>query len=175
MLAPAAVIRSRQSCLESLAKSGIVGAGGEALLNGTDQRQRVLDERTDRERLPDGGHFGGGKTVLPSASVAQNFPSGSVLAGAGAATATAPSASDPELMRSLRALEIAETNLIRRVGRTLVFALAKQLNKGWTHKDVETASSPESLSMAADDFAYAMPNAKRKSHLRVYTGGCLKL
>jgi maleate cis-trans isomerase len=70
------------------------------------------------------------------------------------------SASDAELMRS-RALEIAETTMIRRVGRTVVFALAKQLNKEWTHKDVETASSPESLSMAADDFAYAMPNARR--------------
>jgi hypothetical protein len=79
-------------------------------------------------------------------------------------------------MRS-RALEIAKTNVIRRVGRTVGFALAKPLNKEWTHKDVETASSPESLSMAADDFAYAMPNApramgkrflqnaKRKSHL----------
>jgi hypothetical protein len=51
--------------------------------------------------------------------------------------------------------------MIRRVGRMVVFALAKQLNKEWTHKDVETASSPESLSMAADDFAYAMPNARR--------------
>jgi hypothetical protein len=70
------------------------------------------------------------------------------------------SASDPELMRC-RALEIAETSMIRRVGRTVVFALAKQLNKEWTHKDVETASSPESLSMAADDFAYVMPNARR--------------
>jgi hypothetical protein len=70
------------------------------------------------------------------------------------------SASDPELMRS-RALEIAEKTMIRRVGRTVVFALAKQLNKEWNHKDVETASSPESLSMAADDFADAMANAKR--------------
>jgi hypothetical protein len=43
----------------------------------------------------------------------------------------------------------------------VVFALAKPLNKEWTHKDVEAASSPESLSMAADDFAYAMPNARR--------------
>lgn len=70
------------------------------------------------------------------------------------------SASDPELMRS-RALEIAEKTMIRRVGRAVVFALAKQLNNEWTHKDVEIASSPESLSMAADDFAYAMPNARR--------------
>ncbi len=70
------------------------------------------------------------------------------------------SASDPELMRS-RALDIAEKTMIRRVGRTVVFALAKQLNKEWNHKDVETASSPESLSMAADDFTDAMPNARR--------------
>jgi hypothetical protein len=69
-------------------------------------------------------------------------------------------ASDPELMRT-RGLEIAETAIIRRVGRAVVFALAKQLNEEWTHKDVETASSPESLSMAADDFASAMPNARR--------------
>jgi hypothetical protein len=51
--------------------------------------------------------------------------------------------------------------MIRRVGHTAVFALAKPLNKGWTHKDVETASSPENLSMAADDFNYPMPNARR--------------
>lgn len=70
------------------------------------------------------------------------------------------SASDPELMRS-RALEIAETTMIRRVGRTVVYALAKQLNKEWDQKAVETASSPESLSMAADDFADAMQNARR--------------
>jgi len=50
--------------------------------------------------------------------------------------------------------------MIRRLGRTVVFALAKPLNKEWT-KDVEAASSPESLSMTADDFAYAMPNARR--------------
>ena len=70
------------------------------------------------------------------------------------------SASDPELMRS-RAFEIAETTMIRRVGRTVVYALAKQLNKEWDQKAVETASSPESLSMAADDFADAMQNARR--------------
>jgi hypothetical protein len=70
------------------------------------------------------------------------------------------SASDPELMRS-RAFEIAEKTMIRRVGRTVVYALAKQLNKEWDQKAVEIASSPESLSMAADDFADAMQNARR--------------
>jgi hypothetical protein len=65
------------------------------------------------------------------------------------------SASDPELMRSF-ALQIAERTMILRVGRTVVYALAKQLNKEWDQKAVEIASSPESLSMAADDFADAI-------------------
>ena len=56
---------------------------------------------------------------------------------------------------------IAERTMILRVGRTVVYALAKQLNKEWDQKAVEIASSPESLSMAADDFADAMQNARR--------------
>ena len=46
---------------------------------------------------------------------------------------------------------IAERTMIIRVGRTVVYALAKQLNKEWDQKAVEIASSPESLSMAAYD------------------------
>jgi hypothetical protein len=60
---------------------------------------------------------------------------------------------------------IAERTMILRVGRTVVCALAKQLNKEMgsegDQKAVEIASSPESLSMAADDFADAMQNARR--------------
>jgi len=56
---------------------------------------------------------------------------------------------------------IAERTMILRLGRTVVYALAKQLNKEWDQKAVEIASSPESLSMAADDFADAMQNARR--------------
>jgi len=56
---------------------------------------------------------------------------------------------------------IAERTMILRVGRTVVYALAKQLNKEWDQKAVEIASSPESRSMAADDFADAMQNARR--------------
>jgi hypothetical protein len=51
--------------------------------------------------------------------------------------------------------------MILRVGRTVVYALAKQLNKEWDQKALETASSPESLSMAADNFADAMQNIRR--------------
>lgn len=69
-------------------------------------------------------------------------------------------AHDVELMRSL-AQQNAESTMILRVGRTVVYALAKQLNKEWDQKALETASSPESLSMAADDFGDAMQNVRR--------------
>jgi hypothetical protein len=68
--------------------------------------------------------------------------------------------SDPELMRSL-AQRYAQDSMILRVGRTVVYALAKQLNKEWDQKALEAASSPESLSMAADNFADAMQNVRR--------------
>ncbi len=42
---------------------------------------------------------------------------------------------------------IAERTMILCVGRTVVYALAKQLNKEWDQKAVEIASLPESLSM----------------------------
>jgi hypothetical protein len=69
-------------------------------------------------------------------------------------------ANDLELMRSL-AQQHAETTMIRRVGRTVVYALAKQLNEEWDQKALETASSPESLSMSADDFGDSMQNVRR--------------
>jgi hypothetical protein len=69
-------------------------------------------------------------------------------------------ASDPETMRML-VKQHAEHTIILRVGRTVVYALAKQLNKEWDQKALETASSPESLSMAADDFTDALQNVRR--------------
>jgi hypothetical protein len=42
-----------------------------------------------------------------------------------------------------------------------VYALAKQLNQEWDQKALETASSPESLSMAADDFTDTLQNVRR--------------
>ena len=69
-------------------------------------------------------------------------------------------AHDLDLMRSL-SQQNAESTMILRVGRTVVYALAKQLNKEWDQKALDTASSPESLSMAADDFGDAMQNVRR--------------
>jgi hypothetical protein len=67
---------------------------------------------------------------------------------------------EPEIIREL-AKQHAERTMILRVGRTVVFALAKQLNKEWDQRALETASSPESLSMAADDFTDALQNVRR--------------
>ena len=69
-------------------------------------------------------------------------------------------AHDLDVMRSL-AQQHAESTMILRVGRTVVYALAKQLNKEWDQKALETASSPESLSMAADDFGDSMQTVRR--------------
>ena len=69
-------------------------------------------------------------------------------------------AHDLDVMRSL-AMQHAENTMILRVGRTVVYALAKQLNKEWDQNALQTASSPESLSMSADDFGDAMQNVRR--------------
>ena len=67
---------------------------------------------------------------------------------------------DPEMIRVL-AKQHAERTMILKVGRTVVYALAKQLNKEWDQRALETASSPESLSMAADDYSDALQNVRR--------------
>jgi anti-sigma regulatory factor (Ser/Thr protein kinase) len=69
-------------------------------------------------------------------------------------------ASDVEVMRAL-VKQHAERTIIFRVGRTVVYALAKQLNKEWDQHALEIASSPESLSMAADDFTDTLQNVRR--------------
>jgi hypothetical protein len=71
-----------------------------------------------------------------------------------------PDATDPEMLRSL-AKQHAERTMILRVGRTVVYALAKQLNKEWDQKALDIAASPESLSMAADDFTDVLQNVRR--------------
>lgn len=67
---------------------------------------------------------------------------------------------DIEIMRQMT-MQHSEKTMILRVGRTVVYALAKQLNREWDQKALETASSPESLSMAADDFSDALQNVRR--------------
>jgi hypothetical protein len=70
-------------------------------------------------------------------------------------------APEPEVMRRM-AKELAERTMIIRVGRAVVYALAKQLNQEWTTEDMARAQSPESLSIAADDFIDSLQNVRRR-------------
>lgn len=76
---------------------------------------------------------------------------------------------DPEFMRKM-ARDFAERTIVSRVGRAVIFALAKQLNREWTADDMQRAHSPESLSLAADDFVDAMQNARRRMGQALRTG-----
>jgi len=68
---------------------------------------------------------------------------------------------DPEITRKL-AKDLAERTIIGRVGRAVVYALAKQLNREWQPEDVAKAHTSESLSLAADDYLDALQNARRR-------------
>jgi hypothetical protein len=70
-------------------------------------------------------------------------------------------ATEPETMRRM-AKEFSERTMIIRVGRAVVYALAKQLNQEWTTEDMARAQSPESLSIAADDFVDSLQNVRRR-------------
>jgi hypothetical protein len=68
---------------------------------------------------------------------------------------------DLDQMRNL-AQQLSEETMILRVGRAVVYALAKQTNKEWNSEAMAKALAPESLSLAADDFRDAMQSARRK-------------
>lgn len=71
------------------------------------------------------------------------------------------SAQEVESMRAM-ALTLSERTMIIRVGRAVVYALAKQLSKEWDQAAMKQAMAPESLSLAADDYADALQSARRK-------------
>jgi hypothetical protein len=79
-------------------------------------------------------------------------------------------ATDPEQVHSL-SLQLAEQTIMLLVGRAVVFALAKQVNKDWNSEAIKLALSPESLSLAADDFADALQSARRKIGISLRTSG----
>lgn len=70
------------------------------------------------------------------------------------------SAQDIESMRE-HAQQAAEQSMILRVGRAVVYALAKQLNHEWDAEAVGIALRPESLSLAADDYLSSLQPARR--------------
>jgi hypothetical protein len=69
-------------------------------------------------------------------------------------------AEDPEKARSV-ALEASQRTLAFRVGKAVCFALAKRLLDDWSTQDLERATSPESLSMAADDYRQSLAAGRK--------------
>jgi hypothetical protein len=79
-------------------------------------------------------------------------------------------AADIEQVREL-AQQQAEHTIMLLVGRAVVYALAKQVNKDWNSEAIKVALSPESLSLAADDFLDALQSARRKLGIAFRTSG----
>jgi len=79
-------------------------------------------------------------------------------------------ATDPEQVQSM-SLQLSERAMMLLVGRAVVFALAKQVNKDWNSEAIKMALSPESLSLAADDFSDALQSARRRMGISLRTSG----
>ena len=59
------------------------------------------------------------------------------------------------------ALQASQRTLAFRVGKATCFALAKRLLDDWSTSDLDKATSPESLSMAADDYRQSLAAARK--------------
>jgi hypothetical protein len=71
-----------------------------------------------------------------------------------------PDAADHDEARAL-ALDASRRTMAFRVGKATCFALAKKLLDDWSMEDLERATSPESLSMAADDYRQSFRDGKK--------------
>lgn len=69
-------------------------------------------------------------------------------------------AGEPEVVRSA-ALKASQRFTAFRVGKTTCYAISKRLADDWTGDDLDMATSPESLSMAADDYKQSLKAAKK--------------
>jgi hypothetical protein len=67
---------------------------------------------------------------------------------------------EPETGRKLL-LDASRRALALRVGKATCFALAKKLVDDWSTDDLDRATSPESLTLAADDYRQSIPSARR--------------
>jgi hypothetical protein len=48
-----------------------------------------------------------------------------------------------------------------RVGKATCYAISKRLVDGWSLEDLDRATSPESLSLAADDYRQSLTTARK--------------
>ncbi len=68
-------------------------------------------------------------------------------------------------------LRAAQRSMAFRVGKATCFAISKRLVDGWSLEDLDRATSPESLSLAADDYRQSMVAARRwiGAELRIHS------
>ncbi len=67
---------------------------------------------------------------------------------------------EPETIRAI-SLKASRHFMAFRVGKAVCYAISKRLADDWSMDNLETATSPESLSMAADDYKQDLSSAKR--------------
>jgi hypothetical protein len=67
---------------------------------------------------------------------------------------------EPEVVRT-ECLRAARRSAAFRVGKVTCYAISKRLSEDWSADDLESATSPESLSMAADDYKQGLQIAKK--------------
>lgn len=67
---------------------------------------------------------------------------------------------DPEIVRSA-ILKSTRHSMAFRVGKATCFAISKRLVDDWTTDDLDRATSPESLSLAADDYKPSLFQTKK--------------
>ncbi len=67
---------------------------------------------------------------------------------------------EPEIVRT-QTINAARHYMAFRVGKLTCFAISKRLSEDWSVDDLDRATSPESLSMAADDYKQSIPIAKK--------------
>ena len=72
------------------------------------------------------------------------------------------SSGEAEIVRSA-ALKASQRFMAFRVGKAACYAISKRLADDWSSDDLDRATSPESLSMAADDYKQSLKAAKRWS------------
>lgn len=67
---------------------------------------------------------------------------------------------EPEALRTI-VLRAAQRSMAFRVGKATCYAISKRLVDGWSLEDLDRATSPESLSLAADDYRQSIIAARK--------------
>ena len=67
---------------------------------------------------------------------------------------------EPEVVRSA-IMKASRKFMAFRVGKATCYAISKRLSDDWSSDDLDRATSPESLSLAADDYKQSISQAKR--------------